>query len=294
MARVAALVLLVLGLLPIANWIPGGHEAPWYADRLQLWLSGGTIVLGMAVIAGIAVRRYPAIWREGLWARIASRWRGANRRADALIALAAALVYATVSRVVFSARPLHVDEVIQLYQARIFASGHLWLPDAVIPRVHVCDATCSTGLARFMASFRWSDRRAGDRYPAAPRRGWSARSPRASACMSLRDAPNRGGPRRDRARGAVALAFAPFSCLSLRSMMNTSPPLTWLLVAALALAWRLGSDAAAPRASLADGFAFGMAATIRPLDGASFALPAAVWLVVAPAGGEQPTCAPCC
>jgi hypothetical protein len=62
-ARIAALVLLVLGLLPVANWIPGGHEAPWYRDRIDLWLSGGAILGGAAVILWMAFRRHPALWR---------------------------------------------------------------------------------------------------------------------------------------------------------------------------------------------------------------------------------------
>jgi hypothetical protein len=47
----------VLGLLPIANWIAGGHAMPWYRDRLDGWLSGGAIVVGITVIASIVLRR---------------------------------------------------------------------------------------------------------------------------------------------------------------------------------------------------------------------------------------------
>ena len=60
MARAAALVLLLLGLLPLANWIPGGHEAPWYGQRLALWGSGGAIIAGITLVAAIVLRRRPA------------------------------------------------------------------------------------------------------------------------------------------------------------------------------------------------------------------------------------------
>ena len=133
MAQAAALVLLVFGLLPIANWIPGGHEAPWYAERLRLWSSGGAIVVGVALIVGITVRAIPAVWREGLWASLAERWRRTNRRADALIALAAGSLYAVVSQTVLSAKPLLIDEIIQVFQARIFASGRLWASAPAYP-----------------------------------------------------------------------------------------------------------------------------------------------------------------
>src|SRR3989337_2018092 len=112
MARAAAILLLLLGLLPIANWIPGGHQAPWYADRLAGWLSGGAIVLGLGVIAGIAVRRHPALWREGLWARFAAGWRRRGLAADVAVGLAALGLYAVVARIVLSARPLLIDEII--------------------------------------------------------------------------------------------------------------------------------------------------------------------------------------
>ena len=73
MTQVAALILLVFGLLPIANWIPGGHDAPWYGERLSGWLSGGAIVLGVAIIAG---DRVPPVARA-----LARRGVGAGRRA---------------------------------------------------------------------------------------------------------------------------------------------------------------------------------------------------------------------
>ena len=45
MAQLAALILVVFGLLPIANWIAGGHDAPWYRERLTLWSIGGAVVV---------------------------------------------------------------------------------------------------------------------------------------------------------------------------------------------------------------------------------------------------------
>src|SRR5690348_9916562 len=105
MAQLAALLLVVFGLLPLANWIPGGHDAPWYGERLRLWVSGGAIVVGVALVVGIAVRRYPTLWRSGIWSRIAARWRAAGTTADATIALVAAALYAVVSQLVLSAKP---------------------------------------------------------------------------------------------------------------------------------------------------------------------------------------------
>lgn len=278
MAQFAALLLIVLGLLPVANWIPGGHAAPWYAERLRMWLSGGAIVIGVALIVGIAVRRYPRLWPAGAWPRVASRWRSANHRADALIAGIAAALYAVVSRTILSARPLLIDEVIQLYQARLFATGRLW---AVAP-AH----------PEFTASMHLLDW-GGKVYGQFPAGG-----PAMLAIGTLLHAEWLVGPvvgalgvylfarllrtiepRDGTALGALLLAaFAPFVVFLSGSMMNHVSTSAWLIAASLALAVATRSADAAPRAALLAGLCLGVAASIRPLDAASFALPTAGWL----------------
>lgn len=290
MAFLAGLVLLVLGLLPIANWMPGGHEAPWFADRVRLWTSGGAIVVGLAFIAGLGVRRRPELWRDGLWARYAARWRAADRVGDAAVAAVAFALYAVVAQWVFSAKPLLIDEIIQLYQARIFAGGRLWAPAAAHPEftssMHLLD---------------WGGKAFGQ-FPAG--------GPAMLTLGVLVGAAWLVGPlfgalgvfcfgrllRRIEARDGVAFAalllfaFAPFSVFLDGSMMNHVPETTWLLAAALGLAAATATDQGAPRAAFGMGLALGIAATIRPLDGAAFALPAAAWLLLrARAGGRHVT-----
>src|SRR5512146_1061146 len=60
-----ALVVALLAFFPIANWIPGGHEAAWYHSVFSLWLSGGAIAIGTGVVLAILARRIGALWREG-------------------------------------------------------------------------------------------------------------------------------------------------------------------------------------------------------------------------------------
>ncbi|MES2305549.1 MAG: hypothetical protein V4558_08575 [Gemmatimonadota bacterium] len=282
MAQLAALVLIVFGLLPLANWIPGGHAAPWYDERLRLWASGGAIVVGVALIAGIAARRYPAKWPVGGWTRLAERWHAADRRADGAIALLAALLYAVVSKVVLSAKPLLIDEVIQLYQARVFAGGRLWAVAAAHPEftssMHLLD---------------WGGKVYGQ-FPAG--------GPAMLAIGTLLHAEWLVGPvsaaigvylfarllrvlepRHGVALAAVLmLAFAPFSVFLDASMMNHVTETTWLIAAGYWLARATDSGSTAARGTAAAGFlmggCFGIAATIRPLDAASFAIPAAAWL----------------
>ena len=279
MAQLAGLILLVFGLLPIANWIPGGHSAPAYGERLTGWIWGGAIALLAGVLAAILSRGAPRLWPSGAWSRIAGRWRGAGRGTDALIAAAVFVVCAVVARVVFSAKPLLIDEIISLYQARILASGHLWLTAPPYPEftsaMHLLD---------------WG----GKVYGQFPVGG-----PAMLAIGTLLHAEWLVGPaatavgvflfarllRRLELRDGTALAalllygFAPFTVFLGGSMMNHVTETAWLLGAALALAIATSDEQARPRAAFAMGLAFGIAAAIRPTDAAAFAIPSAVWLL---------------
>ncbi len=51
--RAIAVVLALLAFPPIANWIPGGHEADWYSFIANGFVSGTTIALGVGVVLGI-------------------------------------------------------------------------------------------------------------------------------------------------------------------------------------------------------------------------------------------------
>ena len=277
--RFAAFVLLVLGLLPIANWIPGGHAAPWYADRIDAWSSGGAIVLGIAVIAWILLRGRPGLWPAGAWGTAARQWHRADWAADLGIALAAFGLYAAVSRLVLSASPLLIDEIIQVYQARTFAAGAFWRVAPAHPEF--------TGA---MHLIDWGGKVYGQ-FPAG--------GPAMLALGTLAHAEWLVGPcfaaiglfafarilRRIEGRHGVALAalllygFAPFTIFLSGSMMNHVTTVTWLLLGTWALA--AATATAAPRAGLAFamGLAFAVAATIRPLDGAVFAIPAGAWLL---------------
>lgn len=280
MTQLAALILLVFGLLPIANWIPGGHDAPWYGERLSGWISGGGIVLGVAIIAAMAFRRYPALWRSGAWSGIAGRWRRGNRRADAGIAAGAFAVCAFVAQTVLSARPLLIDEIISLYQARIFASGRFWLP-----------APAFREFTSAMHLLDWNGKVYGQFPAGGPamlaigtllHAEWLV-GPAATAVGAylfarlLRRLPLRDGT----ALAALLLyAFAPFTVFLGGSMMNHVTATMWLIAAALALVIATEDARPHPRAALAMGLALGVAATIRPSDAASYALPAALWLVL--------------
>ncbi len=283
----AALILLLLGLLPIANWIPGGHDAPWYHDRLDGWLSGGAIALGVGIIAAIAIRRVQLRWAgtgygarpDLIWDAIAARWRDAGARADAVVAIAVTGICAFIARTVLSARPLLIDEIIQLYQAGIFASGHLVAKAAPHPEffssMHLID---------------WGGKVYGQ-FPAGGaamlaigvllHAAWLVGPVAAGAGVFLFARLVRRIEWRNRTALAALLlfAFAPFCLFLGGSMMNHVTETAWLLGAALSLAIATADEDAHPRAALWCGLALGMATSIRPVDGAVFAIPTAIWLL---------------
>jgi hypothetical protein len=82
------------------------------------------------------------------------------------------------------------------------------------------------------------------------------------------------------ALGAATLfAIAPFTVFMAGSHMNHVPTLAWLCLALVSLYTVMVSATPRPKAALAMGFCLGVMISIRPLDGAAFALPAGLWLL---------------
>ena len=290
-----AVALAILGFLPIANWLPGGEADRAYARRWIEWGYGTAICLGAAVIAIVLLRRRLGPKEPKVAAQHRApepeRSDGAPRARVArvigwLAPLLALGVYAWISRSVFSGRPLLIDELVQLFQARIFASGRLWLPVAEYQEffsiLHVVD-TGDKVYSQFPPGG-----------PAMLALGVLARSawlvgPVSGAVavalfaklVPLTDPEAPGG---FHAGATTLFAVAPFGAFMFGSHMNHATALMWILLAVLGLAkTAAGGAARGTRGTDAwafiCGFGLGAAATIRPLDAFAFALPAAVWLV---------------
>ena len=192
-------------------------------------------------------------------------------------ASASLLLYGVVASAVFSRVPISIDELVQLVQARIFASGRLWQPASPQPEfysiLNVVDAN-----GRYYGQFP-----AGG--PAMLTLGVLVRAPWlvgpvcgavsvAAFWVYLRVIE----PKRSVALGAVLLfALAPFAVFMSGSHMNHVPTLMWLLIAMASMARVMTSPSPAPGFALVNGLALGCAATIRPVDALAFALPAGSW-----------------
>lgn len=276
----AVVVIAVLGFLPIANWIPGGPSIPTWGDLVAGWWSGTAIVAGIAVVIAVLTRKVAALPGEGVPARLAASFAAAPRLWTAAIALVALGIYLSVAREIFSAKPLLIDEIAQVYQARIYAGGVLALPTPRYPEFFSSFQVLNLGGKVF------------SQYPAG--------GPAMLAIGTLLGAEWIVGPlfgaisvllfaalaRRIESRPGVALAaimlfaFAPFVAFMSGTHMNHVTGLTWLLLGMLGLARLTERPSPRIRDGLLMGLGFGVAATIRPLDAAAFAAPAGLWFLV--------------
>jgi len=265
--------------LPLANWLPGGHTAPWYPAILGEWISGSAIVVGVAVVLAILSRRVSAVWQDGALDQPLA-W--ADRHAVAFglaLAFGALAIYATVASGVFSRVPISIDELVQLVQAKTFASGRLWQPASPTPEFFsILNMVDSNG--RYYGQFPPGG-------PAMLALGVLVGAPwlvgpvcGAMAVAAFWSYVRVVEPQREVAVGAAVLfAIAPFAVFMSGSHMNHVPTLMWLIVAMATMARAMASSEPAPGFAFLNGLALGCAATIRPVDAFAFALPAGIWYV---------------
>ena len=286
LAWLLAAALAAFSLLPIANWIPGGHEAPWYRTVASGWITGSAIVLGVGVVLAIISQRVPALWRDRGGETPRDPWRLAGGWIVVLVTAAAGMLYLAIALLVFDGRPLHIDEISQLLQASTFAEGRLWRESAYpefFSSMHMVDAGGRT----------YSHFPAGG--PAMLVPGVIAGAPwiivplcGAVAVWAVIEIMRLTEPRPRVAFAAALLtAFAPFLVFMSGTFMNHVPALMWLLIAVACLIRVMASPRPLPWVAMAGGFAFGAAATIRPVDAFAFALPAGIWYLARAVGDRQ-------
>ena len=276
----AAIVLAAFGFLPIANWVRGPLPDPNYADRISEWLTGTAIAGGAGIVLAILSRRLEWLW-PAPQARRAGDW-VVRHHAAVLVAIGAgaAVAYAMIARSVFGGRPILIDEIVQLRQAQIFASGHLWLPVPAHPEFFSALNLVDIG-HRLYAQFPPGG-------PALLALGVGVGAPWLVGPLFAIASVGLAGmvlaaaepDRRIAAAGTALFAFAPFTAFMSGTYMNHVTALTWLLLGAAALVRGMAADRPRPGWALLSGLGFGLAATVRPVDALAFAAPAAIWYVV--------------
>jgi hypothetical protein len=281
-ARAAAVVLLTFGFLPIANWIRGGHDSPRYSDDLEGWISGTAIALGGGVLYYMLSRRSERLWRENALDPLIRCWAERPRLSTVVLVLAAFALYVSSARWVFDGRPLLVDEVAQLFQARIFASGRIAATLDPAPELfsalHLVERD-----GRVFSQFP----------PGGPAvlavgllfgAAWIA-VPLCGALAVWCFSAFVRGVEADRPGvsllASLLFALTPYMVFMSGSEMNHVPTLLGVCAALLALERATAPGASSQRRLLPAfccGLALGFAATVRPVDAAAFALPIAAWL----------------
>lgn len=276
-ARVAAIVLVVLGCIPFAAFVRVGLEILGLGAQLRDWGTGSLLTLGIGVLGALAARR-------GYWPAVRPRsprpWSLDARLF--LVSLGALMLYALVATVIFSRRPLLIDELAQLWQAQRYAEWRLWIPAPphreFFSFLHLVDIG-----DRVYAQFPpggpfmlWLGVLGGSPWMVGPVCG--------AICVWLfaqvARAAEPGASDRWVLGATLLFAVAPFGVFMFGSYMNHVTALLWILVAVASLVKLVDADGRpAVVLSLVTGFGLGMAATIRPLDAFAFALPAAIWLV---------------
>jgi hypothetical protein len=277
----AAVVVLLLSLLPVATLVPGGFESSTWPLQAQEWGFGTAIVAGLAFIAAILWRRlgrapHAATTGEPAWLRHAPVIAG-------LLATLSFGLSASVADGVAGRQSIQIDEIAQTMQARTFAAGHL--------------AADTPAPLEFFATqhMLYTPRGTFSQFPPG--------GPAAIALGVLGGAEWLVGPvfallavlawgawlrATGEPRGTALLAFAllalsPFAFFMGGTRMNHVPTAALVLgaSAALAMVARPGTGRGSRALlALACGLGYGLAATVRPLDAAAFAVPGAVWLLV--------------
>ena len=303
--RLIALLVLALSLLPVANMLPGGESDPDYAARMLDWLNGLALCAGVGVLAAFGARARGAsratnttTARSGARSEAASgverssAHEGSRRGDGAFLTIVVAgsfALYGLIAQFVYSGRPLHIDEIVQVIQARWYAGGALSvaLPAAseFFSILHMVDfggrvySQFPAGGPAMLALGSLG----GAEWLVGPVCGAVS----VGLFWALLPAIEPQGSRRWRRCATLLFALAPFGAFMFGSHMNHATSLMWILVAVVSLV-HASRPEGNPWWGLLVGLALGTAATIRPVDAVAFALPAAAWLLWRARTGGRP------
>jgi hypothetical protein len=260
---VAALLLCVFGLYPLANRLTDGDAAQWYGHARTFWLViGGSMLLVLLAVAYFLGERVDRVWNAAR-DRVLRVPRPAFLAATALFALIAS---ATLAIICFGRQPHNADEVAQLFHAKILLSGRLALPADPNPEFFGMDNMIDQG--RWYSQFPI----AGPAFLAIGlvlRAAWLVNPVLlALTVLSLYGFARRAYGEPVARASALLFALCPFALFVGASFMNHVPVLWLTSVAMMQLAIWINAETsrAANGAAAIMGLALGVAFAVRPLD----------------------------
>jgi hypothetical protein len=268
--RVAAFLLAVLGLLPLANLLSGGRAVPWWPDAVGEWSTTG---VGIVVVA-LLVARLLGDRADELTRRAA---RLLDAPSDRAFALGAALVVFALSaffaQYCFAGTVYSGDEIAQRWHAQMLLSGHLYLPADLHREFFSTNEVLDAG-GRWFSQFPIGG-------PAVFALGLLLGIPwlvnPALAAFTAWNIHRFASHFCDRttARAATLLfAVSPFVLIMSASEMNHVATLAFVSLALAELTrWSTAEQArAVTRSAVVIGLSLGAAATVRPMDAALAAI----------------------
>jgi hypothetical protein len=265
-------------LAPVAAWWDGA-ELGYFAAAWRTWMWGLLVTVLLTAVILVLTRGRAATAAAGAWRRVMA-WpaRGFAIGAGltlAVLALAACLL-------VFAGNPRNVDGFAQLFQARIFQAGRLWLPPPA-ELAHFATLQMIVGPERWYAQYPPGQSLL---LAAGLAAGvWWLLNPLLAAALavgSYRVARWCGDEAAARL-AAVLLCLSPFVVMVAGSEMSHLAAATLGMTAAAAATGAGGSRSW--RTACAAGLALGTMTAFRPLDAVAAAVPVGLMLLMA--GGNR-------
>ena len=268
--RVAAVVLAVLGVLPLANIITSGPGLPWWTSAVQQWLAGSVAVGAVALLLS---HFFPTVVRNALDRGQSALLAPPSWSFALLVGAATCLLSLYFGWRIFAWQPVTGDEFAQRWQAQLLAAGRLFARSEPHGEFFSTIETLDVN-GRWFAQFPIGG-------PAVLSLGVLSGAPwlinpllagLAAVCFYHFIAAT--SDERTARMSALLFALCPFLLFMAGSEMNHMSSLAFLLLALAALPrWRDAStEGRAMLAAAIAGAALGISATIRPFDAAVVAL----------------------
>lgn len=275
--RVAAVVLTVAGVVPLANLITTGAGLPWWRAAVEQWLVWGAVVGGVA----LALARLFGTHMEALIARGMRILLAPGSRMFALFAFGITLLLALYfGWRLFGWQPAVGDEFSQRWQALLLRSGRLFARSEPHGEFFSTIETLDVQ-GRWFAQFPmgWSAILSIGVLIGTP---WLVNPVLAGlAAIAVYQFARATGDEVTARVTTLLFTISPFIIFMAGSQMNHIAALAcvWMALAALAR-WTAADDiASAGRPAALIGLGVGLAATIRPFDAAVVACMIAVFQI---------------
>jgi hypothetical protein len=262
--RVMALVLLALGIVPMANLVAPGPGLQWYVQSVRLWVVWAVALVAVSLLVARFLPRlcdHLAVLFE--WAIL----RPPRALFMAALAVAICLLGIFFSWHLFGLQPLTIDELSLEWQGRLLAGGRLFARAEDQPEFFSTTQTVIVG-DRWFTHFPFGPAAVLSLGVAAGA-PWLV-NPILAAVGALIVYRYLAAVTSEREARAVSLLFAmsPFVLFMAATQLDHLPALVaiWLAIAALPRWVRSPTSGQASRSAAIVGLGLGIAATVRPYD----------------------------